>query len=243
MTSVDQSIRAAFAPTGVLRAAINYGNPILARRDPATDRPFGVSVDLAHELARRLDLPVNLVTFDGAGKSVTAIIQGDADIGFFAIDPVRGAGVAFTTPYVLIEGNYLVRNDSPIFTNDEVDKPGIRVSVGAASAYDLHLTRALSQAEIVRAPTSAAVVDTFLANNLEVAAGVKQQLEADARRLGGLRLLADHFMVIRQAMGIAKTRGEPASVWLNSFVTEMKSSPFIADALTRHRIEGASLAP
>lgn len=90
---------------------------------------------------------------------------------------MRGAGIAFTEPYVLIEGAYLVRQDSPLRANEEVDRAGLRVAVGKGSAYDLYLTRELKAAEIVRAPTSPAVVDTFLEQKLDVAAGVRQQLE------------------------------------------------------------------
>ena len=114
---------------------------------------------------------------DAAGKSVDIVTQAQADIGFFAVDPVRGAGIAFTEPYVLIEGAYLVRQDSPLRANEEVDRAGLRVAVGKGSAYDLYLTRELKAAEIVRAPTSPAVVDTFLEQKLDVAAGVRQQLE------------------------------------------------------------------
>ncbi len=83
----------------------------------------------------------------------------------------------------------MVRNDSPLHSNDEVDQPGNRVTVGAGSAYDLFLTRHLKNAPIVRAPSSPAVVDVFMAQQLEVATGVKQQLQADAQRLPGVRLL------------------------------------------------------
>lgn len=232
-----------FAPTGTLRAAINLGNPLLARLDPATSRPAGLSVDLATEFAARLGLPLELVVVDAAGKSVDAVTNEAADIGFFAIDPVRGAGIAFTAPYLLIEGCYLVREASPLADNAEVDTAGRRVTVGKGSAYDLHLTRELKHATIERAPTSPAVVDHFLAHGHDVAAGVKQQLEADALRLGGLRLLPGRFMVIRQAMGLPKSRGAEAAARLAAYVEEQKASGFVAAALARHGIEGASVAP
>jgi ABC-type amino acid transport substrate-binding protein len=155
---------------------------------------------------------------------------------------LRGAQIAFTDGYVHIEGAYLVREASPLQGNDEVDRAGTRVAVGKGSAYDLYLTRELKQAEIVRAPTSPTVVATFLEQDLDVAAGVKQQLEADARRHSGLRLLPGRFMVIRQAMGCPKSRGEAASQVLGDFVEDMKASGFVADALRRHGIEGASVA-
>ena len=114
---------AAFAPTGTLRAAINLGNPILAYADPATHQPAGVSVDLAREFAERLGVELELLVFDTAGKSVDAVTHEQADIGFFAIDPLRGEGIAFTAPYVLIEGAYLVRDDSPIVSNERSTAP------------------------------------------------------------------------------------------------------------------------
>jgi polar amino acid transport system substrate-binding protein len=237
------SLRQAFAPTGRLRAAINLGNPILAGRDAATGEPAGVSIDLARAFAAQLGVEAELVVFDTAAKSVEAVTQEQADIGFFAVDPLRGAGIAFTAPYVLIEGAYLVREDSPRRDNAEVDQPGCSVVVGQGSAYDLYLSRALQQATILRAPTSPAVVDTFIAQGADVAAGVKQQLEADAKRLGGLRLLPGRFMVIEQAMGLPKGRGGEAAEALGRFVEAMKASGFVADALARHRIEGASVAP
>lgn len=238
----DDNARRELAPTGIIRASINVGNPILANLD-AQGNPVGVSVDLAGEFARRLGVPLELVLFDSAGKSVEAVTAGQADFGFFAIDPVRGAGIAFSAPYVLIEGAYLVRNDSPVRTNDEVDLPGCSVVVGKGSAYDLHLTRALRHAHIVRAPTSPSVVQTFLEQGADVAAGVRQQLEVDAARTPGLRLLPGRFMVIQQAMGLPRARSAEAVELLWRFVEEMKASGFVSDALTRHGIEGASVAP
>ncbi len=239
MTSIAQQ----FAPTGTLRASINLGNPILAQKDATTGQAVGVSVDLASELARRLGVSLALVVFDAAGKSVDAVTHGLADVGFFAVDPVRGQGIAFTAPYVLIEGSYLVRQDSPLQRNDEVDRPGVRVAVGKGSAYDLYLTREIKQAQLHRAPTSPTTVDYFLSEQLDVAAGVKQQLQMDAARLPNLRLLPGRFMVIEQAMGLPKGRDALAQNYLREFVEEMKASGFVANALKKHQIEGASIAP
>ena len=242
MTATD-TIRRALAPTGVLRASINLGNPILANQHAATGEPFGVSIDLARALAQRLGVPIELVVFDAAGKSVEAVRNEHADIGFFAIDPLRGEGIAFTAPYVLIEGSYMVPTDSTLQSNDEVDRAGIRVTVGKGSAYDLFLSRALQHAEIVRAPTSPAVVDVFVQQKLEVAAGVRQQLQADLQRYPNHRLLPGRFMVIQQAMGCPKPRGDAAAAYLAQFVEDRKLTGFVAEALQRHGIQGASVAP
>ena len=230
------------APTGTLRASINLGNPILANRG-ADGRPVGVSIDLAHGLAQRIGVPLELVVFDTAAQSVEAVTQERADFGFFAVDPARGAGIHFTAPYVLIEGAYLVRNGSALQDNADVDQPANRVVVGKGSAYDLYLSRELKQAQILRSSSSPTVVDTFIEVGAEVAAGVKQQLEADALRVGGVRLLPGRFMVIQQAMGLPKGRGDAAAALLRRYVEDMKASGFVAQALQRHGIQGASVAP
>ena len=240
--SPSAAARAVLAPSGTLRAAINFGNPILAVRDAATGEARGVSVDLARELGRRLEVPVELVLYTAAGKVVEGIKKGEWDIGFFAIDPVRAADIDFTPAYVVIEGAYLVPGSSAITRNEDVDREGVRVAVGRGSAYDLYLTRELKKAKIVRAPTSPAVTDMMLADRIEVAAGVKQQLEADAKRLPGLRLLDGRFMVINQAMGIPKGRAV-GTAYVSEFVQQMKASGFVANALKRHGIEGAAVAP
>ena len=232
----------ALAPTGSLRAVINLGNPILARKD-AQGAPVGVSVDLAQALAAQLKLPLTLIPVNSASQSVELVTQEKADVGFFAIDPVRGQGIAFTSAYVQIEGSYLVRQDSPLKSNGEVDSATHRVVVGKGSAYDLFLTRELKQAQLVRAPTSPEVVSFFIAGTCDVAAGVKQQLEFDARSTPGVRLLPGRFMVIDQAMGLPKSRPASAHDVLSRFVTDMKASGFVAAALKRHEIEGAAVAP
>ena len=231
------------APQGILRASINLGNPLLARRDATSGEVGGVSVDLARALAERLAVPLELVVFDTAGRSVEAVSEARADVGFFAIDPQRGQDIAFTAPYVLIEGCYLVRDASPLTRNEEVDRSGHRILVGQGSAYDLYLSRAITAAELVRAPNSQVVVDQFLAQHADVAAGVRQQLEADAGRHPGLRLLPGRFMVIRQAMGLPRVRGEAAASFLRDFVETMKTNGFVAEALARHQIAGVTLAP
>jgi len=241
-TATPQHLLEQFAPFGKLRASINLGNPILAGRDATTGEAIGVSVDLAKAFAQRLGVPLEMVIFDAAGKAADALKQREVDIGFLAIDPLRAESIRFTPPYVVIEGAYLVAQDSPLGSNEQVDRTGNSVVVGKGSAYDLYLSRVIKQASIVRAPTSPAVVDTFIELGADVAAGVKQQLQKDAARISGLRLLPGRFMVINQAMGIPADRSDEALAYLTGFIEAMKSNGFVADALQRHGIEGAAVA-
>lgn len=232
-----------FAPTGRLRATINIGNPILASRNPQSGAVIGVSVDLAQGWADQLGVPLELIVVETAAASVDRVARDESDIGFFAIDPKRGEGVFFTDPYLLIEGCYLVRNDSPLTANEAVDQPGLRVVVGQGSAYDLYLSRELKAASIERAPSSPAVVEHFLATGADVAAGVKQQIADEAARIGGLRLLPGRFMQIRQAMGCPRSRGEAAAQALRDYIVRTKAAGTVAASLARHGVQGVSLAP
>lgn len=227
------------APAGTLRVAINYGNGVLAQRGDSEQAPRGVSGDLARELARRLGVPAHFVSFDGAGQVFDAFsaIPPDPnawDIAFLAIEPVRAAQIAFTAPYVLIEGTYLVRKDAPFQGVAELDAPGRRILVSPKSAYDLYLTRTLQHAELVRreSPAAADLSALLARETLDAMGGVRQLIGKYLDANPDLRLLPDSFMQIRQAMGTKQGRTVGAH-YLRAFVEEMKASGFVADALKR----------
>lgn len=240
--SPSREVVSTLAPTGTLRAAINFGNTVLAQPDPDTGAPRGVSAELATALAQRLGVPVSFLTFDSAGKVTDAGKQGAWDVAFLARDPVRAQGILFTAPYVVIEGTYMVSNASPRQTVEEMDRPGTRIAVGRGSAYDLYLTRALRQAELVRAPSSPEAIDLFLRDRLDAAAGVTQPLVEYARNHPAVRVIPGRFMVIEQAVGIPAGR-DAGLPFVRAFVEEMKTSGFVAHALASSGQGDAAVAP
>jgi polar amino acid transport system substrate-binding protein len=221
------------APTGKLRAAINFGNGVLAQKGPDGE-PRGVSAELAAALAKRLGVPLDYVRFEAAGKVFAALAKGDADVGFIAIEPARSAEIEFSPPYVLIEGTYMVRKESPLKDVGDVDKPGVRIGVGLASVYDLYLTRTLKHATLVRAKVggAAAGIPVFLEQNLDAAAGVREPLDAYAKEHPDMRVMHGHFEEIRQAMATQKGHAAGAA-FVRTFIEEMKADGFVADALKR----------
>ena len=239
---VDPAVLRALAPTGTLRAAINFGNPVLAQRGP-DGAPGGVSVALAAALARRLGVPLTVVPYAQAGLVTDALGSGAWDICFLAHDPVRGRGIAFTAPYVLIEGGYAVAAASPVVDMDSVDRPGTGVAVVRGSAYDLFLSRALKQAELVRYGGNDAAAAALLSGAQPVLAGVKQPLAALVQAHPGLRLLPGRFMVIEQAIGTPLARGEAGSAFLQAFAADAKASGLVAQALKASGQEDAQVAP
>ncbi|MGF6282827.1 transporter substrate-binding domain-containing protein [Pseudomonas silensiensis] len=224
-------VRTDLAPHGVLRVAINLGNPVLAKQDEHTGVLSGVSVALANVLADELGISISLTPYDAAGK-VFAVLEEDAwDLAFLAIEPVRAEKIAFSNPYVCIDGTYLVKSESQFHRACDLDVGGNRIAVGRGAAYDLYLTRTLKDAQLVRATTSTGAVDTFLEMGLEAAAGVRQPLERFSRATPGVRVLTDNFTEIRQAMAIPKHR-IVAAQYVQDFIGRHLRSGFVAKAFS-----------
>ena len=235
-----KAARAELTRGGTLRAAINYGNSVLATRG-MDGTPHGVSVDIAGELARQLMVPVSLVPYPSAAQTMEGLKRGEWDIAFFAIDPARANEAAFTAPYLFIDGAYAVPARSTLARVEQIDQPGVRVVVGLGSAYDLHLSRTLKRAALVRVKTSPVVADELIKGGYEAAAGLRPQLEADAKRLPGLRMLDGNFTRIEQAMAVPRGTQETQAA-LNAFLAGLRESGFLAESLRRHGVQGASLA-
>ena len=230
------------APTGQLRAAINFGNTALAQKDPATGEARGVSVDLARELSWRLAVPLDIVPYDAAGKVAADATKNKWDVAFFAVDPKRAEDIAFSAPYVIIEGGYAVPAASPVKSIEEVDRAGVRIAVSNRSAYDLYLSRNLKQAQLVRAPSPQASFEMFAKDGLPALAGVKAALVDWAKKNPGYRVLDGRFMLIEQAMATPKDR-ERGAEYLRKFVEEQKANGFVAAALARSGQKDAIVAP
>jgi polar amino acid transport system substrate-binding protein len=239
---ISLSLLSCLAPSGKLRVGINYGNPVLATRDPTSGELRGVAVDLARELARRIDLPLELVAYEAAGKMSEAVRTGGWDVAFLAIDPQRAAEISFTAPYIEIEGTYLVPAGSPLRAIADIDREAVRVGVSAKSAYDLFLSRNLQNAELVRAPDPNAAFELLVAGKVDVVAGVRQPLVTNTQRLPGSRVLDGRFMAIQQSLGIPKSR-EAALEYLRGFIEDVKASGFVAQAIETAGIRGVSVAP
>ena len=242
MDTISQEVLHDLAPGGAVRVALNFGNPVLVRRDTISGEPKGITVDLARELARRLGVPPKFIAYEGAGKVVAALPTQAWDVAFMAIDPQRAEQLLFTPPYVIIEGTYLVRADSPYQHVDDLDRHGVRIAVGKGAAYDLFLSRTLKNASLVRAETSAAVIDLFLAEELDAAAGIRQPLVAAAREHSAWRVIPGRFMAIEQAMCTPAGRNAGRQ-FLVEFIADMKTSGFVAEALARYNERDALVAP
>ena len=242
MADLTPAVRADLASTGTLRAAINYGNFILATKDKATGESRGVAVDLMQEVGRRLGVPVEIVAYDSVAVMGDAAPSGVWDIAFLGSDPKREALMSFTAAYLEIEATYLVRGDSPLRTAAEVDGEGVRVAAPARANYELFLSRNLHRARLVSTAGNDAAFELLATGQVEALAGLTQALHDRLPQLPGSRIVEGRFMGVQQS--IAVPRGRDAGLaYLRRVVEEAKASGLVARAIQRTGARGVSVAP
>lgn len=242
MSEVSAAAKADLAPTGRLRAGINFANILLTARD-AGGKPIGVALDLAHELGRRLGVPVEIVEFPTPGKLADSADQNIWDVGFLGAEPARARLIDFTAPYVQIDATYLVPNDSPLKTIEAVDKPGVKIVVPAKAAYELWLTANLKHAHITRADGGDGAAKLFAEGKFDVLAGLKERLKKDLANLPGTRLIDGNFTAVLQAAGTPKGRAA-GNAYLKAFIEDVKKSGLVAKLIEKHKVgHGLTVSP
>jgi polar amino acid transport system substrate-binding protein len=239
---MSNMVRTELAPTGKVRVGINFGNVLLAGKDPANGEARGIAVDLARELGRRLGLAIEIVPYDSAGLMSDGAKGGAWDVAFLATDPGRAGEISFTAAYLEVDATYLVPAGSPLRAIADVDRDGVRIAVSEKSAYDLVLSRELRRATLVRTPGIEPSIDLFITNKLEALAGLRPVLVTVADKLPGARVLEGRFTAVQQAVGTPRGR-DAAAQYLRGFVEDAKASGLVAGAIERNGIRGVSVAP
>lgn len=232
-----EQVRAELAPTGVLRAGINMSNFLLVTGTAPNGDPAGVSPDMAHELAKRLGVPLKLVPFKTPGELADAAVEDLWDIGNIGAEPERAKTITFSPAYVEIEATYLVPAGSPIQGVDEVDRAGVRIAVAGRSAYGLWLADNIKHAELVTAQGLDGSLTTFVEQKLDALAGLRPRLVEDVKKLPGARILDGKFTAVQQAIGTKPDR-KAAVAFLRDFVEEVKASGFVASLIEKHGVSG-----
>ena len=241
MTDSISTVRSELAPTGTLRVALNMSNFLLTATDQATGEPRGVAADLGGELAQRLGVPVQLLPYPNPGVLADAATTGVWDVGFIGAEPQRANVIDFTPAYVEIEATYLVPPGSPLQTIAEVDRPGIRIAAPARSAYELHLSRTLKFAELVRDEGADNTFKRFVADRLDALAGLRPRLVIDQAAMPGSSILDGRFHAVQQAAGTPK--GRPAGAqYLRAFIEDVKATGLVARLIEKHHVRGLTVA-
>ena len=234
---MDADILAELAPNGTLRVGLNMANGLLITGTAPDGEPDGVAPDMAHAIAERLGVPVALVQFESPDENADSAAANVWDIGLIGAEPARAEVMDFTAAYVEIEATYLVPEASSFMTVEDVDSEGTRIAISGRSAYDLYLTRALKNAELVRSQGISGAVQLFTNDNLDALAGLRPALVAEAAKLPNTRILDGKFTAVQQAVGVQKGKSEAAQ-FLSKFVEEAKASGLVATLIERHNVVG-----
>lgn len=232
---LDQ-VRAELAPTGVLRAGINLSNFLLVTGKTDAGEPEGVSPSMAAEIARRLEVKIEYIKFKTPGELADAATDDVWDIGLIGAEPARAQHIDFTAAYSEIEATYLVPAGSSLNKIEDVDQPGIRISVPVRAAFELWLTDNIKHAELHRAVGRQAY-DDFVVAEMDALAGLRVGLISDVEKMPGSRILEGSFTSVQQAIGTPK--GRPAAAqFLSEFVAEAKSSGLVAQFIDQFGVAG-----
>ena len=220
---------------------LNLSNFLLVNASGADAEPTGIAPDIGRELARRIGVPVAFIKYPSPGDLAAAASSGAWDVGLIGADPLRAGEITFTSAYLEIEASYLVLEDSPIRTIDDVDRPGTRIAVGDKTAYDMYLRRTLKYATLHRAQGLEASYQLFVREQLEALAGLRPRLVQDQARLPGSRILDGRFTAIQQAIGTPIAR-KAGAAYLQDFVQDIKAG-LVLELIARHGVRGVSVAP
>ena len=239
---VNSAVLTELTKTGKLRAGVNLSNFLLVTDRAANGDPIGVSPDIAQEIASRLGVEVEFVCYPDPGAVCDAAELGEWDIGNIGAEPQRAETIAFTSAYCEIEATYLVPAGSRLQSINDVDQSGIRIATKGRAAYGLWLEKNLRHAQLVRSGSIDASFDDFVAQGLEVLAGLKPRLLRDVERLPGARILEGKFSAVQQSVGTPR-KNTNAAAWLAATVEELKASGFVAGAIAKHNVQGLTVAP
>ncbi len=231
-------------PVGTLRATYIGQNPVQAFVDPISQELRGPGAEITRALAQRLGLPYTLKGAQGVAGVIASVKSGEADLGFVAFDPIRAADVDFSQTYSLAQNTYLVLDDSPLRSVDDMDREGLRLGVAESDAGDYFLTRTLQHATLTRNPGGnlAVAVDRLKTREIDAYAANRQRLTELVAKTSGLRIVSGNFYGVEQAVIVRKGNRILLEV-IDKLLDEARTSGLIADSIARAGLSGVDVAP
>ncbi len=232
-----RAARAVLAPKGKLRVGAFPGSPLSIARDRRTGEIHGLSIDLGKELAKRLDVPFEQVSYQRIAEVLAGMKAGDVDFTVSNATPARAADVAFSQTLISLELGYLVPAASPIASLPDVDRPGLRVGVTQGSTSQGTIPKLLPNATVVPAQNAARAIEMFERRELDLFATNKPTLFEMSDQMPGARVLEGRWGVENIAIAIPRGR-EAAMEYLRRFVEEAQTSGLLAQAVERAGLRG-----
>jgi len=232
---MTESISNIIAPKNVLRIGINMSNFLLVNKDSTFSKPEGLSPEIGKLLAKELGINYEFVTFKNPGLLADAIDYDKWDVGNFAYEKKRAEIIDFSNPYVNIDANFLLRKNSEINQNHDVDNKNNKIAVVNRSAYDLWLSDNYKKAKIIRAKTIIETHNLFYNQDVNILAGLKPKLLEELKNNNEFKLIDEPFTFIKQSIGIKK--GKPKAIdFINNFVSKKIKDGTIKSLLEKYEL-------
>jgi polar amino acid transport system substrate-binding protein len=244
IASSDAGAQTAPGRSPVLRAAFLAANPAMTVKDPITGAVGGPAVELARELARRRGMELTLIGVQTPQNVIDAVRNGDADIGFVAYNPEREGPVAFSQPFMLVLQTFVVREDSPLQSVKDIDRPNQKIGARRADSMALYLARTLKQAQLVEITESTGTEGTqgVLSGQWDAFGTNRQRLTEALRNTPGLRLLKDDLYGVEQTLIVPPGDQENLKA-VNQFIDDIRTSGFLRRTIDGSGIIGIAVAP
>jgi polar amino acid transport system substrate-binding protein len=232
----------ALAPTGKLRLGFLANNAVHATKDPVSGELRGPAIDLGKELARRLGVPFEAVSYRTVVEMVSSAPNNEWDVISIGINPDRLKAMDFSAPYSQIEIGILIGKDSPVTSIAELDRPGVRITVLERGDSDILLTPKLKQATLIRTQTIADSISMVRSGKADATSALKTFLIPASEQVPGSRILDGRITVQDIALGVPKGKNISAG-YIAKFVDESKSSGFVKGSIDRAGVRGLMAAP
>lgn len=231
------------APGGTLRAVYLGSNPAQAVQDRSTGAIRGVSADLARELAKRIDVPVELKPAPNPQGVIDAVSSGAADIGFVAYAPSRAGTVEFSQTYMLVQQSFLVLDGSRIRMVADIDRAGQVIAGVRNDSITLYLKRKLKQATLLEVENDPPeILRLLIGKEVDAFGANRQRLTTLMAETPGSRLLPDSLFGVPQTIIVSKGKPEALTA-VNRFIDDARASGFLQNAITSSGIVGLQAAP
>src|SRR5579862_2012023 len=232
---------AELAPTGTLRAVFLATNPVQGRVDARTGAVTGPVADLVRELGRRLGVPSAITPVPDAAAVIDNIVTHKADIGFLAYEAARATQVDFSDPYALMGSAYAVRADAPFKTSADVDRAGVTIGATRGQSQQIWVSEHVKNARVdvqPQMPANDALAQLLASGKLDAYAANRQRMQEAAKAAPAVRVLADNFMSIGQAVVVGKGRRAQIDE-VNRFIADVIRSGFVKASIERADVAAA----
>ena len=236
-----QDAKEILAPNGKLRVGVYYGSPTSMVRDPRTNEIHGLSYDLGHELARRLNVPFEQVTYQRISDVLDGMKAGDVDFTVSNSTPARAEFVTFSQNVLTIELGYLVVANSPIKAIADIQKPGLKIGVTQNSTSQSTIPKLLPNAVVVPAENYKRGIDMLEHGDIDTYATNKPTLFEMSDQMPGSRILDGRWG--EEHLGVAIPKEHAAGLdYIKHFVDDVKANGLVAKSAGQAGLRGAVAA-